>query len=122
MKAATYAKAIDRLVEAGTDQAKLAENLLKNLSATGRMKLLPGILGELKAYEARRQAVAPRVEVAHEKDASAALAAAKAEGITAEKAHVNHSLIRGWRARSRGTLVDRSSKRALIDLYRRIAN
>lgn len=122
MKASTYAHAISRLIEGGSDQGKLGDTLVAHLKESGRMKLLPGILAELKASAARNASVADSVEVAHESDAHAALAAAKAEGITASKAHVNHTLLSGWRARSKGTLVDRSGKRALIDLYRKIAN
>ncbi len=122
MKAATYAHAISRLIASGTDEGKLGDTLVAHLKASGRMKLLPGILAELTATKARNASVAPSVEVAHEKDAAAALLEAKAEGVHAEKAQVNSSLLSGWRAKSKGTLIDRSGKRALIDLYRKIAN
>ena len=122
MKAATYAHAITRLIEAGNDEKKLGDTLVAHLQESGRMKLLPGILAELKASGARNASIAPSVEVAHEHDAHAALTSAKAGGIDAPKAHVNHTLLSGWRARNKGTLIDRSGKRALIDLYRKIAN
>ena len=118
-----YAKAIDNLAHRdGADAKKLAADLTKHLAATGRTKLLPGILRELKVLEARRAKLQPTVEVASEKDAHAALAAAKAEGIVAANAEVNPSLIRGWRARAGGTLVDRSAKKGLIELYRNVTN
>ena len=122
MKASTYAHAINRLIEAGNDEKKLGDTLMAHLKESGRLKLLPGILAELNASALRNASVADSVEVAHESDAPAALAAAKAEGVEASKAHVNHTLLSGWRARSKGTLIDRSGKRALIDLYRKIAN
>lgn len=120
MKAATYAKALHRLSKADKDEAKLAENLVAHLRARGGLKLLPGILTELRAYEARLRKVAPQVEAASEKEAHAALVEAKKFGIEAKRAEINPSLIRGWRARSGGTSVDHSGKRALIDLYRNI--
>ncbi len=122
MKASTYAHAIHRLIESGSDEAKLGDTLVAHLKASGRMKLLPGILAELNANAKRGAMVADTVEVAHEADAHVALAEAKTLGVIASKAHVNHTLLSGWRAKSKGTLVDRSGKRALIDLYRKIAN
>lgn len=120
MKAATYAKALHRLSKAEKDQAKLAENLVAHLRARGGLKILPGILTELRAYEARLRKSGALVEAASEKEAHTALAEAKKFGIEAEKAIINPSLIRGWRARSGGTSVDRSGKSALIELYRNI--
>ncbi len=118
-----YAQALDELaLREGSDTKKLVAELMKHLEVTGRTKLLPGILRNLKTIEARRAKLAPRVEVADEKDAHAAIAAAKLEGIEVEKAHVNPALIKGWRARSGGTLIDRSAKRGLIDIYRKVTN
>ncbi len=116
-----YAKALNEL--ARKDGAKLKElvaQLMSHLTATGRTKLLPGILRELKVIEARAAKLAPSVEVASEKEAAHALAEAKAAGISVPVAHVNHALIKGWRARSGGTLIDRSAKRGLIDIYRNV--
>ena len=116
-----YAKAIDELSRREGAKAKeLVAQLVAHLSATGRSKILPGILRELKVLEARRAKHAPFVEVASAAEAEWALAEAKKEGIEASKAHVNHALVSGWRARSGGTLVDRSAKRGLIDLYRAV--
>lgn len=117
-----YAQAIENLMEKGGDDKKIVAELTNHLTKTGRAKLLPGILRELKVLEARKATLAPQVEVASEKEADAALKAAKEAGIDAPKAHVNHALITGWRARSGGTLVDRSAKQGLIDLYRKITN
>jgi F0F1-type ATP synthase delta subunit len=118
-----YAKAIDDLVHhKGGDVKKLVAALVTQLKSSGRTKLLPGIVRELKVLEARRAKTAPTLEVASEKEAPAALAAAKAEGIDVAKAHVNHALIKGWRARSGGQLIDRSAKRSLVDLYRKVTS
>ncbi|MGE5540776.1 MAG: hypothetical protein ACM3TU_00610, partial [Bacillota bacterium] len=93
---------------------------VKHLQATGRTKLLPKILRELKVLEARREKLAPSVEVASEHEAKRALAEAKEFGIETTKAHVNHALIKGWRGRSGSSLVDRSAKNGLIEIYRRV--
>ena len=117
-----YALALSRQLKAGTDEKKLVDGLVAHLKTEGRMKLLPGIARELKALDARRQSLAPSIEVASEAEKASALSSAKALGIEAENVSVNPSLIRGWRARSGSSLVDRSAKRGLVDLYQRITN
>ena len=91
-----------------------------HLKRTGRMKLLPKVLRELRVQEAREKLRQPLVEVASEGEAAFALKAASASGIVAKEARVNPSLVSGWRARAEGKLIDRSAKHALIDIYRRI--
>ncbi len=121
MKSSVYADALRNLAsKKGADEGKFASNLIAHLGQTGRMKLLPAILRDLRTKEQRNKAVEASVEVAREADAKRALAGAKEAGIAAEKATVNPSLLSGWRARSGGTLVDRSGKRQLIELYRNI--
>jgi hypothetical protein len=121
MEARDYAEAIDAAARESESRADaLVANLVKHLKAQGRIKLLPAILRELKAREARTKALAPRVEVAREKDAASALKAAHAEGIEAKEAAVNPALLSGWRGMRGGKLVDRSGKRALVELYRNI--
>lgn len=116
-----YATALDDLARKdGAKPKELVEQLVAHLTKTGRSKLLPGILRELKVLEARRAKLVPSVEVASQDEAAEALMEAKKEGIEATRAHVNHSLVRGWRARSGGMLIDRSAKRGLIDLYRAV--
>lgn len=117
-----YAQAIENLLAKGGEEKNVVKDLTAHLKATGRMKLLPRILRELKVLEARKGHLTSVVEVASEKEAHHALSEAKKHGIEAAKAHVNHSLIKGWRARSGGMLVDLSAKRGLIDLYRKVTN
>lgn len=116
----TYAQALTRLARNGMDDTTLVQNLVAHLKRTGRLKLLPAILRALKRQLARDASVGPNVEVAHKDEAVAALAAAKALGISVEAAQVNPALLSGWRATDKGKLVDRSGKRALVDLYERI--
>ena len=94
--------------------------LILHLKSSGRMNMLPKIAGELRRVAARRQALAPRVEVADAKDAHSALAEAAKGGIVAQKASVNPSLVRGWRAQSHGKLLDHSAKSALIQIYQKV--
>lgn len=117
-----YAQALESLLAKGGDTKKIVAQLMIHLKTSGRMKLLPGILRELKVLEARKAKLAPQVEVASEKESHAALSAAKKLGVEVAKAQVNHDLLKGWRARSGATLIDRSAKQGLIDLYRTITN
>lgn len=114
-----YAQAIQKLLaQEGAKEGEIVDRLVAQLKAQGRLKLLPKINQELKHLLAREQK--PLVEVAHESEEKAALAHAAQAGVHASHATVNPSLIQGWRARQGSLLVDRSGKRALIDLYRRI--
>ena len=72
--------------------------LKAHLEKSGRIKLLPQILRELKLRAAREQALAPRRESARE----------------------NPSLIAGTRTFENGILTDHTAKRALIELYQNI--
>lgn len=120
---ADYAQAVllARTREGASDES-VVTGLIRNLKETGRMKLLSGILRELKRLEARAAKTAPTLELASEKDRAAAEAVLAAAGVTPRETIVNPSLIRGWRARANGVLMDRSAKRALIDIYQKITN
>ena len=118
----TYAHAVESAIAKGASEKDVADSLIAHLKEAGRTKLLPKILRELTILRAKQTATAPHVEVASEKEKTAALTEARALGINAKEATINPSLIRGWRARTGSQLVDRSAKRALTDLYRRIAS
>ena len=116
----TYAKALyDLAQQPGADAVKLVETFIAHLKAEGRLKLLPRVLRELKRLEARHASLGDLLEVTSEKEAAAALSEAKSLGISAEPV-VNETLVTGWRARSGSRIIDRSGKRALLDLYRSI--
>ncbi|MGB4076533.1 MAG: hypothetical protein WBK28_02400 [Minisyncoccia bacterium] len=72
------------------------DTLHKHLTRTGRLKLLPHLLRELKEKEARDAKRAPKKETA--------------------KAHP--SLLSGWRSIENGLLIDRTGKRALLEIYK----
>lgn len=94
--------------------------LILHLKSAGRMKMLPEIARELRKVAARRHAMRPHVEVAHEKESAHALRTAAELGIVARHATVNPTLIHGWRATSGDKLVDHSAKRALLAIYQKV--
>ena len=134
----------------GVAEEALVEKLLIHLRTKGRMKLLPGIVRALKTDSARAALEKPLLEVAREEDANAAAAraaAAAAAGAFADapasaaphrgaalalgdasahattnipEAVINKSLIRGWRVRLGGTLIDHSAKQTLVQIYQTI--
>lgn len=118
----TYAQALYNALQKGSKEDELVSSLMQHLKAEGRLKLLPAILRELKTLQARTRTLGATLEVATESGKAAAFAEAKAEGIDAAEAVVNPELISGWRAREGGRLIDRSGKRALVDIYRRITS
>ncbi len=119
---ALYAQALTRLLGKGVSEEALVKNLVLHLRSRGRMKLLPGILRELNILKERSKVTGAKLEVAREEDTASAKAAASKEGIDATEVTINPSLLSGWRARSRGVLLDRSGKRSLVDLYSRIVS
>ncbi|MDO8623802.1 MAG: hypothetical protein Q7R54_00370 [bacterium] len=74
------------------------EKFILHLKKTGRMKLLPHVLRELRIQEARQKMLTSKKETAKE----------------------NPSLISGYRTLENGMLTDRSAKSALISIYQRI--
>lgn len=117
-----YAHALFNLAQApGAHAAEIVKKLRTHLKESGREKLLPRILRELRRIEARTKSLDEILEVASTHEKPQAQRAAKEYGIT-EHAQVNPSLITGWRARKGSRIIDRSGKRALLDLYRRIVS
>ena len=106
----------------GAKGSALVDMLVAHLKVSGRMKLLPKILRELRIHEARTEKRGVHVEVASQADAPEALAQAAKQGISATKAHVNHDLIKGWRAKTDSVLVDHSAKQGLLDIYSAITH
>lgn len=120
----TYTRLLENVAELDDKAASDAAvtKLIHHLKSSGRIKMLPQIARELRNVAARRRALEPKVEAASEAEAARALACAHAAGIEAKRVRVNHSLIRGWRAWSRGKLVDTSAKRALVEIYTNVVS
>jgi len=118
-----YAQAIAHMhATSDKDEATLVSGLVRHLKATGRLKLLPRIVLELKNLSLRTAKLAPLLEVATSGEESRAKESLKQQGVVVENVSVNPSLIRGWRARADGLLWDHSAKRALTDIYKQITN
>ncbi len=118
-----YAQALATMSrQEGRDEATLVSGLVKHLKATGRMKLLTGIVRELKHAQSREEKQAPVLEVASLDEEVVAKVVLEKEGIRVTEIKVNPSLIRGWRVRANGLLWDYSAKRALTDIYKKITN
>jgi hypothetical protein len=74
------------------------DTLKAHLERTGRIKMLPKILRELRMRDARE----------------------KAQNVKKETAYENPSLISGWRSIENGVLTDRTGKRALLEIYQKV--
>lgn len=115
-----YAQALfDLSQKPDADASELVKKLVAHLKETGREKLLPRIGRELARIEASAASFGELLEVASEHEKASAEKEAKEFGISAH-AQVNETLVSGWRARSGSRIIDRSGKRALLDLYRQI--
>ncbi len=118
-----YSQAIVRVLEkTNNDNSIVVKKLIENLRSTGRLKLISGIVRELKVIEALEKKKAPFIEIAREEDREFVVTTAKKRNLPKVIATVNPSLIRGWRSCVSGTLVDNSTKQSLIKLYRNITN
>jgi hypothetical protein len=77
-----------------------ADAFLGHLKKTGRLKLLPQVLMELKREEAHAKKLAPRTETAKE----------------------HPVLVSGSRTIENGILTDTTGKRALLEIYKKITS
>lgn len=116
-----YAKALSELIKGGMKEEDAFKKLMAHLKESGRIKVLPQLLRELRTQDERQRSRGPLLEVASEEEAENAESEAKKKGVTA-KAVVNPTLIRSWRLTTVDTLIDRSGKSALIDLYRKVTH
>jgi len=73
------------------------KTLVAHLEKTGRMKLLPRVLRELKMHAARAEKLVSKKETAKQ----------------------NPALISGWRSIENGVLTDTTAKRALLEIYKK---
>lgn len=116
-----YARLLEAAAE--SEDRKVHEDavakLILHLKSMGRVKMLSEIAKKLRKVNARRAALAPLVEAASESEAKEALRAAGVAGIPAKNVRVNPALIKGFRARGKGLLIDRSAKRTLVEIYQR---
>jgi F0F1-type ATP synthase delta subunit len=115
-----YAQAIAKKVREGADEADLVKALQLHLERMGRVKLLPRIVAELKREVARNAKTEPVLELAHEGLREGALKELSSLGLSVSDIRINTDLIEGWRVRTEDTVLDKSAKRSLVELYKRI--
>jgi F0F1-type ATP synthase delta subunit len=122
-----YAQALQRAVENGMTPHAAVKRIKELLGNEGRLGLLPRVaraFAHLSERERSRNDVV--LTVAREKDERGAkgevrdiLGSLKADADSL-RTQVDDSLIGGWRLEGRGTLVDRSHKAQLLDIYHRV--
>lgn len=122
----SYAQALWRMIEAGTQPKKAVRALYDQLCARGRQTLMPKVARSFERLAARdrgRNGVV--LSVAATKEARSALTQTKKllrdldVGAKAVTTHVDETLIGGWRLEGRERLVDASFKKYLLDMYNR---
>ncbi len=120
----SYTRVLELAAESKDEKVaeEAVHKLIAHLKSAGRIKMLPQIVSELRMIAARRRALKPHLEVASEQETAAARKEAAVLGIEADTVQITPSLISGWRARANGKLIDRSGKRALIDIYQKVTS
>ncbi|MBP6869036.1 MAG: hypothetical protein KBC16_02930 [Candidatus Pacebacteria bacterium] len=115
-----YAQAIAKKVREGANEEDLVKALSLHLERMGRVKLLPRIVAELKREVARKEKSEAVLELAHEGLRESALKELSSLGLSVNDVRINTDLIEGWRVRTASSVLDKSAKRSLVELYKRI--
>jgi F0F1-type ATP synthase delta subunit len=120
----TYAQALWQMIEGGMQPKKAVHALVESVKAHGREALLPRIARAFERIAERQMRKNTLiVSVAHEKDVNKAKRDVKEvlEKMDTDRkeleVRIDESLIGGWRLEGRGTLVDNSFKKSLLDMY-----
>lgn len=121
--ARNYAKALSTLIARSPKLSdKYVVNLITHLKKTGRIKLLPHIHTALVAGQRRREAINTVIEIAGEEDRLPATKAGAEMGLKDVRIVKCPELLRGWRIRTKDTLLDTSAKNNLLQMYYHIIN
>lgn len=129
MKLSHYITATEALLREGQEVERIISHLTRALNVRGHQALLPRILrGLVQAFERRGReqqatiAVACADDVPHLRtlinSAKEAMGAARAP----ETVHVDTTLIGGARVSYQGRMLDRTDKRALLELARSVSS
>lgn len=113
-----YVRLLENVEE--KDAAEAVNVLVAHLKGVGRMKLLPRILTKLKQRMGEKKSSRPYVEVASEKELPLIQSELQTLGLHSSDVIVNPDLVSGWRIRNNGTLIDRSGKSALVNIYKNV--
>ena len=121
-----YVTALTNCILGGLDIDKALANTKAVLVSKGHQRLWPQILRATKrVLEARLKSAVPQVAVAKSGavPAETIKIALLAIGVAENEAYTlieDDTLVGGFTARFKGTLLDKSYKRVLVDLYRNI--
>jgi len=118
-----YAKALVFVIERGGKPLASVRSLVRVLEREGRMALLPRIVHAFKrlaATDSVRNSVVLSFAKKNTRVSRKMREALRELGVAKKdvRVEVDPTLIGGWRLEGRGTLVDVSYKKALLDIYR----
>ncbi len=120
----SYAQALWKVIQAGTPAHKAVQGLTETLRAHGRISLSPRIAKAFARIAERESAhIGAVLTVAREKDQHHAhtkvvkMLADMGVEVKDLKTEVDDTLIGGWRLEGRGTLIDASYKKHLLDIF-----
>lgn len=122
-----YAQALWKMVEDGMEPKKAVHALHAELTKTGRASLMRRILRAFERIAERElRKEQATLTVAREHDERHAKSAVKEVLAELEveskdlKTLIDDTIIGGWRLEAKGTLIDRSYKKQLMELYNRV--
>jgi F0F1-type ATP synthase delta subunit len=123
----SYAQALWKVIQSGTPAHKAVQGLTETLRAHGRLALSPRIAASFARIAERESAREGAVLiVARDKDAKHAhthavkMLAQMGIEVSDLKTEVDDTLIGGWRLEGRGTLIDASHKKHLLDIFSKV--
>ena len=116
-----YAQAILTLIDSGHAPDEAVRRVKQSLERSGRLSLFPRIARAVVRLSEKQAGRMPKLFVADEASkASAKKEVAAALSLEADiPAVIDETLIGGWRYVENGTLMDRSYKQQLLDMYHR---
>jgi F0F1-type ATP synthase delta subunit len=129
MKAAHYAEALYEATTGAEEatQDRLIANLMRILEEQGHRKLLPSILREYEHLVTRRlvrERAVLRVARSDDREKLAEAISRDTERIGVDPAqcvtHIDESVVGGYAIEANGKRIDRTHKRALLELYTKL--
>lgn len=129
MRKKEYARAVHETLGSreGKEESKIAESLLRVIRFRGDQKLLPSIILELQTLDSdEKDSDVPTLVIAREGDEGVLEEEIRKDreafGFKSTKCRVriDDSIIGGYRLESKDQLIDRTHKRALLEMYRKM--
>lgn len=121
MLADSYATALHRAIQQGTDAAKACESLVSVLTREGKKALLPSILRAYQRLVFAHKRSGTTITLANTQNEKAARAACmQAFGATDASIHIDETIIGGYAIEHQSKRIDNTYKSALLTMYRSI--